>query len=174
MLLFPSALVLFFSTAKRKEPKESAAFCPTAPRGKRLALRCFAVRFSASWRWHLSYRLPDDWTIFQRVTAWSLSGHGNHIYGNMKAPSWAEHLLFIERFSILSLPGAQIFFWFSADRVVAIENQWSALERANISQENCAKTSHLLPKNCAPASHFLRTRFSKTALHRPEIVLHFG
>jgi len=86
----PAALVLFFSTAKRKEPKESAAFCPTAPRGKRSDLRCFAVRCAASWRCHLSSRLPDDRTLLLHVAMWFYLRHGNHIYGNMKAPSGAE------------------------------------------------------------------------------------
>jgi hypothetical protein len=33
--------VLFFSAAKRKEPKESAALCSIAPRNKGLALRWY-------------------------------------------------------------------------------------------------------------------------------------
>ncbi len=126
--LSPSALVLFpecFRDTKTcltgrqahlSVGRESAAFClPNAfgtPRGKRLALRCFAVRYGASWRWDLSYRLPDDGTFILHVTAWSYREHSNHIYGNMKAPSRAELLRFIDRFSILSLPGAQNFFDF--------------------------------------------------------------
>ena len=117
MYLFPCSL-----------PQLLLFFFPNAfgtPRGKRLALRCFAVRCAASWRCHLSSRLPDDKTLLLHLAMWSYLGHGNHIYGNMKAQSGAGRGCIIDRCLVLVvwcwlflvngwegfllLPGAQFF-----------------------------------------------------------------
>jgi hypothetical protein len=101
---FPSSLVLFFSTAKRKEPKPACRQAGKAPpfasslreaKGQLYAVSQFAVQLHGAAIFPIVYQMmgPNASSAF-----YLLSWHGSHVYGNMKAPSLAERICIIEHF----------------------------------------------------------------------------
>jgi hypothetical protein len=150
---FPSSLVLFFSTAKRKEPKPACRQAGKAPpfasslleaKGQLYTVSQFAVQLHGAAIFPIVYQMmgPNVSSAF-----YLLSGHGSHIYGNMKAPSLAERICIIEHFPArVNLNFIFLLRYFLSSSHF-ITN--SLIINKNVGS-GCASCFPLLPKNCAP------------------------